>query len=247
MKKLKGSIAAIFLVSLLFLTVFDVQVASKESFTDSVNDTFDKHNNFVSGEPYLDIIEVNVSSFDADVVATIKVNGLIPTRTEDPSASIEWDVYVDSDLKNVTGLRWPLIINDIGAEYVFRLMLKGDKMTGEVYEVASNKWGNISYEIDGNAVTLHIYKLTSFNYVAATKKFGEGGIELLVADKAPNMGHLTFPEKPLSFVGLYSLYVLEALAVAATILAFIIFRWAPRLKGQCAKLDCQDSLAFKDK
>ena len=169
-------------------------------FSDSTNDLFDKTGKAITGEPYLDIVEIELSSLDNYFIARIKLNGSLPTKIEDPLIFIEWDILVDMDNNPATGWNWPLIYNDIGPDFLFRLELRGDQYKGSVLDTNTRRWGSIGYKINGNIVELQLPKTVlqaiSFNYVAATRKYGQSGDPnaLLLADKTPNKGHLKFPD-----------------------------------------------------
>ncbi len=164
---------------------------------DSINDLFDSSGGATTGEPYLDIVETELSSFDTYYLATIKLNHPLPTKLDDSSIFIEWDFFVDADSNPVTGWNNPLLLNDIGADYLFRLSLSGSIYTVETLDIKANKFSQRDYRVNGSIIELRLPKITlqsdSFNYVTVVNKDGDGGTTLLIADKSPNNGHGQFP------------------------------------------------------
>lgn len=173
----------------------------KERLSDPKDDLFN-----IAGESwadfgaYIDITESELSLSNGFYLAKIKLSSPPPTKTDDPSIMIEWDILIDSDCNMGTGDTWPILLNDIGADYLLRLTLVDSTYTGQVINLMTNDWGSIEYEIDGNVVELRFSSETigepaNFNYVVAVRKYGEWGAPqaLQVADKAPNEGHYVFP------------------------------------------------------
>jgi len=168
-------------------------------FPDPVGDLFDRYGNPAKGEPYLDIVETELSSSNGCYLAKIKVGGPLPAKTSDPSIFIEWDVLIDSDCNSGTGWNWPLICNDIGPDYLLRLGLIDSQYRGLSLNLKTQTWRSVGYEIDGDTIILRFLPetiATNFNYTVAVRKYGEGGAPqaLLVADKAPNKGHYISPD-----------------------------------------------------
>ncbi len=165
--------------------------------TDSTNDLFDGSGESIDGEPYLDIVETELSSFDTYYLATIKLNQALPSKLDDSSLFIEWDFFVDADSNPVTGWNNTLLFNDIGPDYLFRLSLSGSKYTVETLDIKANKFSQRDYRVNGTVIELRLPKVTlqsdSFNYITVVNKDRGGGTELLIADKAPNQGHGQFP------------------------------------------------------
>lgn len=172
--------------------------------TDPVADLFDKAGKPNVDEPYIDIVSADLASFDTYYLATIKLNGLLPAKFADTTAFLEWDFLVDADSMSATGWRWPLICNDIGPDYLFRLEIKGESYTGSYkgtfLDIKQNKWGAIEFKIDGDTITLQIPKTIiqgdSFDYVFAVRKYiiGSPPDAPRTSDKAPNDGHCNFPK-----------------------------------------------------
>ena len=170
------------------------------SFSDPSGDLFDKAGESVTAEPYLDIIEAELSLSNGYYLAKIKLNGPLPTKTDDTSTFIEWDILVDSDCNLGTGWNLPLICNDIGPDYRVYVGLKDSEYKASVQDIKSNTYKSIEYEIDGNIVELRFPSETvgepaNFNFVGAVRKYAKAGDPgtLVVADKAPNEGHYVFP------------------------------------------------------
>ena len=73
-----------------------------QTFTDPKADLTDKKGNHVPAEEYLDIIESEIIFIDDNYIGTIKLNNDIPSKTEDSSLFIEWDLMIDSDKNPAT-------------------------------------------------------------------------------------------------------------------------------------------------
>ena len=69
-------------------------------------------------EAYLDIVETELSLSDGYYTAKITVNGMLPAKMSD---IIGWDIPVNTDNDSSTGWNWPLVCDNIGAEYIFRV------------------------------------------------------------------------------------------------------------------------------
>lgn len=177
------------------------EIIDVTKFSDSIGDLSDKEGRSTMAEAYLDMVETEFSLSEGYYVAKITVNAMLPVQADDPSIFIEWDILVDADGNPGTGWDWPLVYGNIGPDYLFRVELKDSEYKGRMLDIEANRWQDIEYKIAGNIVELRFQsnimgKPNSFNYVAAVRKYGEGGAPdaLLVFDKAPNRGHYAFPD-----------------------------------------------------
>ncbi len=168
--------------------------------TDTTNDLFTPNGSPAQGEAYLDIVGLEILSFDTYFLGRMKLNGDLPTQTPDPDIFIEWDILVDLDRLPNTGWNWPLICNDIGPDFMCRLELLDDKYKGTLYDIEDNSWSEISFTINGDTIEWRWDKIpdqpTTFNIVAAARQYGHRGNSnfLQLADKAPNVGHIEYIE-----------------------------------------------------
>lgn len=166
--------------------------------TDPANDLFDKDGKPTQGEPYLDIVEAEVYKEDSEYVLTMKMNGPLPEKTPDPQLFYEWDMYVDSDNNSSTGGFWPLVANDLGFEYLVRLMLLDSNYWAQIYDIKTNKSIDIKYTITNDTIVLHSpqtnNQINTFNFVVTAKEYGErgAGSAFILGDKAPNSFHVNF-------------------------------------------------------
>jgi hypothetical protein len=168
------------------------------SFTDPTDDLFDKLGNPIEDQPYLDIVEAEITTSGSDYITRITLNGPLPAETPDPQIFLEWDIYVDADNNCSTGYTWSLVANDLGFEYFARLMLLDSNYSAEVWDFGT-KQSNIQYKITDNIIELRwpqeFYQTNTFNLIIAAKKYGERGTgsAFTLADKAPNLLHANFP------------------------------------------------------
>ena len=167
---------------------------------DPVDDFFDESGNPTSDEPYLDIISAKLTTEDNDYMLSMNLNGPLPDSTPDSTFLYEWNIYVDADSSLASGTNWPNVINDLGSDYMARLMLLDSTYHGEVYEFSTKNKTAIQYSIKENTVELRWPKKDAypdtFDFVVTTKKYGERGSSgaFILADKAPELGHCSFPE-----------------------------------------------------
>jgi hypothetical protein len=112
----------------------------------------------------------------------------LPASQPDGTA-VEWDFFVDADGNGPTG--W--LVHDTGAEYMVRLMLKGSKAEGELYNVSTGKSSGIYSKVTGDTLELSftwtmMESLEAFDCVAVARKWT--GDKLISRDDAPDRGHL---------------------------------------------------------
>jgi len=194
---MRKSLLGLFLV---FLAVSVTNVVA-QSLTDSRGDLLDKNGSPATGEPYLDILEANLVADGSTYVGTIKLDGDIPSKTSDSSIFIEWDFMIDAD-KNPSTCpwgSWPLVVNDIGVDYMVRLCLIDDNRYGQVYDGRRDSVHYANSQVKGNEIRLtfspsDIGESTNFDFVVLVRKYGNRGAPdaLIVFDKAPDKGHYTF-------------------------------------------------------
>ena len=176
--------------------------AKSVKITDPANDLFDKSGNSVKDQPYLDILEAEVSTFNLEYIVRIRLNAPMPAKTPDPQILLEWDIYVDADNDPYSGSPWPIVTNDLGPEYFVRLMLLDSTYHSEVRELKTEGQAQkIENKVTDNIIELRWPKTfnhsDTFGFVVAAKKYGErgSGSAFMLADKAPNQGHTEFPTK----------------------------------------------------
>lgn len=166
---------------------------------DEVYDWKDKYGNPIDDEPYMDIVEAEIIDDGIDYLVIFTLAGLIPEKTPDPEIFIEWDLYIDADCDPLTGSIWQQVTGNLGSEYLVRLFALDELFISEAHELdAEDRYVFLEYSIMDNVITLHVPKFSrtgAFNFVVATKKFGEEGDAdaFLLFDKAPNNGYSRFP------------------------------------------------------
>jgi hypothetical protein len=167
--------------------------------TDPPDDLFDASGNPIKDQPYLDIVEIEVTISGSDYILRIKLNGPLPAKTPDSQLFLEWDIYVDADNNPSTGSPWTIVTNDIGPEYFARLMLLDSNYSSEVLEFKTGKSQKIENKITDTTIELRwpqsFSQTDTFNFVVAAKKYGKRGAgnAFMLADKAPNLLHANFP------------------------------------------------------
>jgi hypothetical protein len=167
--------------------------------TDPNGDLFDKIGNSIADQPYLDILGAEVYAEGLDYVVKIQLKGPPPTQTPESQLYLEWDIYVEADKNPASGEIWPMVTNDIGADYFARLILIDNVFYCEVREFITNRSEKADYKIKDNIIELrwsqNFRKTDSFYFIVAAKKYGERGkgSAFMLADKAPNVGHSQFP------------------------------------------------------
>jgi hypothetical protein len=172
---------------------------------DPLNDLFDKNGNRTQNEGYLDIVRSQIFFSDRQYTARIELNGKLPNQTDLPSSFIEWDLLVDSDRNPGTGLRWPLIGNDIGYDYLIRVSLKDAKWEPIILVTSTNARHTIPYSVKDNIVELYfpmeaIDDSSNFNWIVAVRKYRGADLpnEPSFSDKAPDKGHYSFSSQETS-------------------------------------------------
>jgi len=188
-----------------------IGVVRAEAFTDPIGDLFDSQERPVTAEPYLDIVEVELTRSGTEYNARIKVNGPLPSSLADPTIFLEWDLLVDIDQNRETHpWSWTLLDNGIGVDMLIRLMLgpSGSAYRAQVWNAATKKGVSISFNVDGATVQLKFDDASlgtipkAFDLVFAARKYGNYGHAggELAFDKAPNRGYFTFSDGKTSLI-----------------------------------------------
>ncbi|UCG55157.1 MAG: hypothetical protein JSV32_02785, partial [Dehalococcoidia bacterium] len=89
----------------------------------------------------------------------------------------------------------PTFVNDIGAEYIIRLLIHGTQIRTELINLNTLESSSIAYTVDGDTISLSfnwtlMQELQNFDCVALARSWFNKG--LVAADKAPNEGHYSF-------------------------------------------------------
>ena len=195
----------------LFLGVLLVSpsVACAQTFTDPTGDLFDSQGRPATGDSYLDIVEVEMSQTGTTYVARMKMAGALPTGVSDSSTFIEWDLLIDADQNPGTHSwgPWPLIDNGIGVDALLRVTWSSSGYSGELlmWPGGTRSTQKIDFKVDGATVEMRVDASghsvpTAFDLVIAVRKYAEPADKLIVADKCPNEGHLTFFDGKLSLI-----------------------------------------------
>ncbi|MCW4033054.1 MAG: hypothetical protein NWF08_06635, partial [Candidatus Bathyarchaeota archaeon] len=194
---MKRSVFGFFLILLLL----NIASAYCISLTDQEGDLLNKNGKPTVDESYLDIIEANLELVDDNFIGLIRLKGDIPSKTNESDIFVEWDFMIDADKKSSTS-PWghmPLLVNDLGVDYMVRLCLQDDKRWAQIYNAPQNDWFGIDFEISGSEVKLiftpsEIDGFTNFDFVVLVRKYSDRGVtdELIAFDKAPRKGHYTF-------------------------------------------------------
>jgi len=194
---MKRSVFGFFLILLLL----NITSAYCISLTDQEVDLLDKNGKPTVDESYLDIIEANLELVDDNFIGLIRLSGDIPSKTNESDIFVEWDFMIDADKKPSTspGGHMPLLVNDLGVDYMVRLCLQDDKRWAQIYNAAQNDWFGIDFEISGSEIELtftpsEIGGFKNFDFVVLVRKYSDRGVSdaLIAFDKAPSKGHYTF-------------------------------------------------------
>jgi hypothetical protein len=164
-------------------------------FTDSTGDTFDDTEQPIQVEPYFDIVRAEVNLIGTNYLFQMRVNGEIPLAFTNPNVAAEWDFFIDADRTGVTGTANPIFVNDIGAEYMVRLLIHGAQIKTELINLTTLESFSVASTIDSDTIELSfnwtlMQELQSFDYIALARSWLNNN--LIAADKAPNAGHHSF-------------------------------------------------------
>jgi hypothetical protein len=194
---MRRSVFGFFLILLLLNTASAYCI----SLTDQEGDLLNKNGKPTVDESYLDIIEANLELVDDNYIGLIRLRGDIPSKTSESDIFVEWDFMIDADKKPSTS-PWghmPLLVNDLGVDYMARLCLQDDKRWAQIYNAPQNDWFGIDFEISGNKIELiftpsEIGGFTNFDFVILVRKYSDRGVtdDLIAFDKAPSKGHYAF-------------------------------------------------------
>jgi len=208
---LRRRLLSMCLMVLLLGVIVPIQIGSvrAEAFTDPTGDLFDRDGKPVTAEPYLDIVEVELTRSGTEYNARIKVNGRLPSSLGDPTIVLKWGLLVDIDQNRETRpWSWGLLDNGIGVDLLIQLTLgpSGQGYTAAVLNVATGKGVRISFNVEGATMQLKFDDSSlgtipkAFDLVFVARKFGnygQAGGELTI-DKAPNRGYFTFSDGKMS-------------------------------------------------
>jgi len=227
----KASIVCFLLLAVGFV-VQSSTIVSVQTLTDPMRDLFDRQGRSVTGEAYLDIIEIELTQSGDEYSVRAKMNGPLPLGLSDPAIFIEWDLLVDIDQTPGTSpwspTGFPLMDNGIGVDALIRLMLgpSGQGYRAEVRDLTLNRRMTIGFRIDGNSIELKVNASVSapkaFDCVFVVRKFGEygrSGAEI-ACDKAPDQGYCTYSDGKTSLRAL-STTAQERLKNAAEMMSLI--------------------------
>ena len=176
-------------------------------FGDTVGDLFDESGVGTTGEDYLDIVKSQVSAVDALYIVHLELKGPCPVKASDLTMVVEWDILIDVDADSSTGFRWPLIGNDLGYDYLARVILIRAEYRGEILNISADSSSEIesivavyNYDTMGNIVELYfpataIDEPTQFSWIIAVRKYmiDDQPNQPSVSDKSPDTGHYLFP------------------------------------------------------
>jgi hypothetical protein len=138
----------------LILLLLNIASVHCISLTDQEGDLLDKNGKPTTDESYLDIIEADLELVDDNFVGLIRLKGDIPSKINESDIFVEWDFMIDADKKPSTS-PWghmPLLVNDLGVDYMVRLCLQDDKRWAQIYNAPQNDWFGIDSEISGNTI-----------------------------------------------------------------------------------------------
>ena len=176
---------------------------------DPQSDLFGQGGNAVTGAGYLDIVRSEVyviltSLTEGELTLRMQLASALPDAQITPSRLIEWDFLTDLDRNPDTGMKWPLVANDMGYDFLIRLGLQGGKYQSTMLTVSSNTWQPVEYRIEGNVVEIYL-KISDLIPSVGGLITGPGDLYWMVAtmlynptdadnqpsviDKAPNEGH----------------------------------------------------------
>ena len=177
-------------------TIFPPAGAKVVVIEDPTGDFFDVQKQPVQAEPCLDIVGAEIYATDAASFLSLKVAGKIPSRVETPGLFLEWDFFIDADMNAATGWTGELIANDIGPDYLVRLIISDKWASADIFDVKLNKTSSIDCQVMEDTIYFAFpastLKLDRFNLVAVTRRWVGG--ELAAVDKAPGEGHYNMPK-----------------------------------------------------
>ena len=161
---------------------------------DSYDDLFDGRGRPVQSESYLDIVGIEVYVAESGLFFRMTLDGALPQASV-PGWLLEWDFFIDADMSATTGWAGNIIVNDIGPDYILRLVIAPDQTWAEIHNASTDARSAIAYQIDGNTISFSvpssILAVKTFNFTAATRAWQDG--EPVAMDKIPNDGHYNVP------------------------------------------------------
>jgi hypothetical protein len=169
--------------------------------TETAGDTSGEQGQPVAADSYLDITEVAFGRLGPTYVFNITVAGpLPPASSASTSIFVEWEVLIDLDQNSAThSWSYPLVDNGIDVDAFARLTWYNGTYEGELrtWPGGRRTSQSIGYRINGAVATLYVEASTldnpsGFDFVCSVRKYTEPGDTLIVADKAPDQGHLRY-------------------------------------------------------
>ena len=165
-------------------------------FADPTGDTFDAAGNPAAAEACIDIRDADISMTVSGYRFSMRVEGVVPISLSDQAKAAEWDFFLDTDLSGTTGERSPLFINDIGAEYMLRLLVHGIQNSAELINLVSLQATPVPVTVSVDTVIFNVpgsalSNLTAFDCVALARSWQNN--TLVAADKTPGQGSYSFP------------------------------------------------------
>jgi len=128
----------------------------------------------------------------------------LPEARDFTAQSVEWDFFTDIDRNPATGIKWPLVANDLGYDFLVQLRLQNGQYQARLFNVAANTWIPIEYSIRGDMVEMYmdiqaiipsvgglVVTPGDLYWLVATRLYntGDADSQPSAADKAPNQGH----------------------------------------------------------
>jgi hypothetical protein len=164
--------------------------------SDGQGDLFDASGTPVEAGDYLDITGAEVYISEAQYFFRLNLKGPLTQAPEDAAVALEWDFFIDTDANQTTGWVSPLMANDIGPDYLLRLIIQAGRASAELYDVKTGEASPVYYRLLDTTLdfsfTPQTLELGDFDVVAASRQWYDG--QLVAADKAPDQGHYNLSE-----------------------------------------------------
>lgn len=169
--------------------------AEKIVINDPAGDMFDARGQQISAVPYLDIVQAEIHVAETGSFFRMVLSGNLPSELDDSDPVLEWDFLIDADMNSATGWADSLIANDIGPDYLLRLVMTPAGFSAELHNFNTDEIKQVDYKVVDNTVSISVpasmLTLEQFNVTVATRAWRAG--EIIAADKAPNQGHYNMP------------------------------------------------------
>ena len=116
-------------------------------------------------------------------VVTLKMDGLIPTHSPDPTVFTEWDLLLDTDRDPTTHpWGWLPFLEDVGVDSVVRLVLLDDHLSASVadFRQREHPWQKCDFRASGSTIELTFKAALvgdppSYDYAFAARELGNRG------------------------------------------------------------------------